>query len=761
MPRRRSLAAVFFVFALALPLRAADPEPPAETRNKPRETDPFRLLGGLNESVQGAPEFEGKKDLGDGLMRVYKTANEAPPEKRQSVIEKALDDINYQVQKLDLDKHPDQARQVRNGVAALDNSVGNYDQARRLADQVIEKDENDKDALVNRSNSNFGLNRFDSAYADADKAARLGPQDSDAYTARAMASYGLKNYQQATEDARRALALNPQDKTAFALMKLAEGKAPVMRLDTLQARMAGEVQREYHGMVQQLNQVEERKLKPPELSPARGGESLVKSAASKITVKDYWGALADADKAVAQDPTNHAAYYYRAVAENLLGRYEAAIEDATRALVINPADISSRDARAWAFLRVGRLHDAIADSNHSLEINPKNAYAFANRAYAYEKMGDLTGMLRELKTAAALSPQFEPAYRDAASRHGLEAEPISSDRYAAVKENPVPERERARRKSFLVVLVSSLVGGLLIAAGFLQLMLPEGGLQRARPARPSSTIDASYSIGRAIGMGGMGVVYEASDRALRRKVAIKMIRDEFKADARAKERFLEEARTVAALHHPGIVDIHQVVEDEAGLYLVFEFIEGRTVHDLLDEKKRLSLPEAKAVLKTVCQALDFAHRHGVVHRDLKPANIMITDLGQVKVMDFGISRYAQESVERSRAERATGTPHYMAPEAELGAVRAESDVFSLGACLYEMVTGRRPFPDEDSAPRKAARDYPKPSRVVPTLSSELDAVIDAALDPDPERRIRSAKDFWALLDRVRDPGTVPATPRPA
>ena len=257
----------------------------------------------------------------------------------------------------------------------------------------------------------------------------------------------------------------------------------------------------------------------------------------------------------------------------------------------------------------------------------------------------------------------------------------------------------------------------------------------------------------------MGVVYEAFDKALQRKVAVKIMRPETLQEPRSRERFLEEARMVAALHHPAIVDIHAIVEDSDGLCLVFEHIEGRTLEDILNERKRLTLAEARSLLKPVCQALEYAHRHGVVHRDLKPGNIMITTTGQAMIMDFGISRYERRALDPlSLAERATarGTPYYMAPEQEYGEIRHESDVYSLGACLYEMVTGQRPFPAPHAMSDKLARRYTKASQAVPELPRELDALIDAALQPDPHERVHTPGDFLALLERVDAPSAARA-----
>jgi serine/threonine-protein kinase len=385
-------------------------------------------------------------------------------------------------------------------------------------------------------------------------------------------------------------------------------------------------------------------------------------------------------------------------------------------------------------------------------------------------MGDLDAMVQDLKKAAELNPQFEPVYHDAAAAYGVDL-PSAANRPQAP---PPPAPLAPRKKQFLVILASSIMGGILIAVGFLHVF----GMRWARPAPPPLTvkipppkavrdvraksgIDGSYAVGRALGHGGMGVVYEAVDRALGRKVAIKMLLDEYQIDPKAKEQLLEEARTVAALHHPNIVDIHSIVSDEKGLYLVFEFIEGDTVAGLLTRKGRLTLAEAQSLLKPVCAALDFAHRRNVVHRDLKPANIMITDQGLVKVMDFGISRRIKDTMKEATdggqrfdvTNSVVGTPYYMAPEQEYGVVRPESDVYSLGTCLYEMVTGSRPYPPPASHFQKISGHYVKPSVLEASLPRSFDVLIDGALHPDPEKRIRTVADFWNMLDVVRESDT--------
>ncbi len=295
-------------------------------------------------------------------------------------------------------------------------------------------------------------------------------------------------------------------------------------------------------------------------------------------------------------------------------------------------------------------------------------------------------------------------------------------------------------------MLSSLAGGLLIALGLLHV----GSAARESRAKspPAPPLESAYELGPPLGQGGMGVVYRGFDRRLRRPVAIKTLRDEFRLDEAAKAAFLEEARTVAELHHPAIVEIYAIVEDERGVALVFELLEGRPLDEAIAERGRLTIAETKRVLRPVCAALEYAHGHGVVHRDLKPSNVMLLLDGGVKVLDFGISRRAAASAKAPVTQSVLGTPHYMAPEQEYGVVRKESDLFSLGAVLYEAVTGARPF--EGSAAVKLARGYRRASSRVPGLPPALDALIDRALEPDPDQRLSSAAQFWLALSEIPD-----------
>ncbi len=595
--------------------------------------------------------------------------------------------------------------------------------------------------MITRSQASSALNDFAHGYADADAVLRAAPSTSAAWTARAAASYGLGNYLQAVEDARRALAIDPNDATAYALMKLSEGRSAVApKFEN--TSLAQSVEREYHGMVQQLNQVEAIRQAPPEHPTEKAVRRFVETAGSKLAVKDYNGAIGEADKALELEKDNSNALFYRAAAENLLGRYGDAERDASRGLSISPSAAFLRDARSWAYIRMGRFADAIADANHSLEIDPKNPYAFANRGHASEGRGDYEAMASDLKAAAVLNPQFEPDYRDSTRRHGLVPAELAREEHAPTLADRIPVRAR----SFGVVLIFTLAGGLLIGFGLMHI---SNGLREKekKPAPGPSGIELHYELGKAIGHGGMGVVYEARDKRLKRPVAIKMLRDEFLLDDAAKKSLFEEAAMVAELQHPSIVDIHAVEQDERGMYLVFERLEGVTLDEMITARKVLPLMEAKRVLGPVCAALAYAHEHDVVHRDLKPGNVMLLKDGGVKVLDFGISRHAALAGKpATMTQTVVGTPHYMAPEQEYGVIRKENDVFALGAVLYEMVTGVRPF--DGTTPAKLAKRYLRPSTRVPGLGPEIDALIDRALEPDPDKRIATPAEFWKQLEAI-------------
>ena len=264
-----------------------------------------------------------------------------------------------------------------------------------------------------------------------------------------------------------------------------------------------------------------------------------------------------------------------------------------------------------------------------------------------------------------------------------------------------------------------------------------------------------YALTEEVGRGSMGTVYRASDPLIERVVAIKTIDlarlDDGSLEPRA--RFLREAKAAGRLSHPGIVTIFDVGELEDIAFIVMELVEGRSLKDILDRGEPIPLAAALAILVQTADALDFAHRHGVVHRDVKPGNVMLTRHGTVKITDFGIARIDQ--TKRTRTGILVGSPGYMSPEQLSGkAIDGRSDVFSLGSLLYELATGRGPFDaerPEDVVTLMAnitSRPHEPPSAVNAALPASIDAIAARALAKRPADRYASAAEMAGDLRRA-------------
>jgi len=265
-----------------------------------------------------------------------------------------------------------------------------------------------------------------------------------------------------------------------------------------------------------------------------------------------------------------------------------------------------------------------------------------------------------------------------------------------------------------------------------------------------------YQIRRELGRGMMGVVYEALDPALGRRLALKTIRLAFEvppADrASFEQRFLGEARAAAALQHPGIVVVHDVGRDDASgtLFIALEFLEGRTLAEETAAGKPVEWTRALRLGAQVARALHHAHAEGIVHRDVKPANIMVLASGHAKIMDFGIAKVPASQL--TMAGEFFGTPSYMSPEQAGGSpVDPRSDLFSLGCILHQLLTAQRAF-DGPTLPtilmRVIHEDPPPPSRLVPGLPAGVDAVVGRALAKDRDRRYPDGKTMAEDIEDV-------------
>jgi serine/threonine-protein kinase len=260
-----------------------------------------------------------------------------------------------------------------------------------------------------------------------------------------------------------------------------------------------------------------------------------------------------------------------------------------------------------------------------------------------------------------------------------------------------------------------------------------------------------YAILNVVGKGGMGVLYRAHDAVLERDVALKMMLVDFSHDTAARERFQREARAVARLQHRNVVTIHELGEVEGTPYIVMEFLGGRDLDALLKEGADLTLAKKLEIAAQVCEGLAYAHEQGIVHRDIKPGNVRVLDDGTVKILDFGIAKFAMSSV--TQTGTVMGTPSYMAPEQIMGqGIDGRSDLFSAGVLLYELLSGNKPFQGDSptAVVYQIMNGEPVPLREsIPGLPEAIDDIIGHALQKNPEERYATAKQMATDLQAVR------------
>jgi len=277
-----------------------------------------------------------------------------------------------------------------------------------------------------------------------------------------------------------------------------------------------------------------------------------------------------------------------------------------------------------------------------------------------------------------------------------------------------------------------------------------------------------YQVGELLGYGGMAEVHRGRDLRLGRDVAIKMLRTDLARDATFQERFRREAQNSAALNHPAIVAVYDTGEEisEAGEkqpFIVMEFVNGQTLKEVLAQEQRLQPRRALEIIADICAALEFSHRHGIIHRDIKPGNVMITQNGQVKVMDFGIARaLASGATTMTQTSAVIGTAQYLSPEQARGeAVDARSDVYAAGCVLFELVVGHPPFVGDSpvSVAYQHVREEPKaPSDINHEVSPDIDAIVLKALAKNPLNRYQSSQEMRADALRAVAGRPVLATP---
>ncbi|PJA15512.1 MAG: hypothetical protein CO113_11480 [Elusimicrobia bacterium CG_4_9_14_3_um_filter_62_55] len=506
----------------------------------------------------------------------------------------------------------------------------------------------------------------------------------------------------------------------------------------------------------------------------RGLDPWAEKSRQRLASGDYAGALAAAERAIARNPRDPTGYLFKSQALNKLRRFDEAEIAAKRALELDPENEKAYKSLIWAQLHNGKPDEALSNAGRLIRIQPDNAEAFLLRAFANELLGNREAMLRDLERAAALDPKYRGHL--AKARRGKRLFDPSAEDSEQLLEAIAYEEAPKRRSSWplvaigLAIMIAGAAGPALswlqgrqrstVGVGTRTSTL-EFERRTARDAAEPELLAGKYRLDQLIGRGGMGKVWKAFDTTLDRPVAVKEMvalddEDERKA---LYQLYQKEARTLAALRHPGIVDIYEVVEHQDSIFLIFEWVDGKTVHQILAEEHKLPLHRVVAILEPVCQALSFAHEQGVVHRDLKPANIMVTRDGVVKLMDFGIARAGGDPVfaetaegrgdplSANRTQTVAGTPAYRGPEAVRGIVTPAFDIYSLGASFYEMLTGRLPF-GPSGQESVHATPFVAASKLAPGLSRSVDALIAFCLSGDYTKRFRDARSLLAELKKL-------------
>ncbi len=589
------------------------------------------------------------------------------------------------------------------------------------------------------------------ALKDAKAAAKMEPQNPSAQTLLAEAAFKTGDYPQAASAAQEILQKNPKDKVAMAIYGLSEGRNPrVDETSNSSAQNSSSPPLSNGSVAAQASGGINSNLSSKNLSGSSSPATpLGLDAHLAFQMGNYRDALAGADRALKENPADFSADILAAQSYAGMGDYGSALKRVQAGLATSPNNSKLLNLRSQLLSRQGHYHLGLAASDIVLEGNPQNAEGYYSRAMALAGLGDKKGVVESLKEAAKLDLKYQRLAEKAASL------PLNSDLrllFNQTKEgfNPIPKALRFHWGMILGLALLGLSGFVLLKRGNSDSQMEA---QSPLPASEGRTVILSenriagqYQITRRIGSGGMGLVYEGTDVNLGRRVAIKHLREDLQRNPQEKERFLSEARLVASLDHPNILRIYSIAEEKGEIYLIFEFIEGKTL-DEWTQGRKLNLAQALQVYKAVAQALDYAHAKGVIHRDMKPSNIMIGNNGVVHVMDFGVARLAKDPSLTSQMTRTiVGTPAYMAPETQDGFVSKESDIYGLAVCVYESLTGQLPFTATPSGTvNKIKRVYPSISSF--GFSKGMDLIFNRAFDPNPNLRFKSAREFISEMEK--------------
>lgn len=517
---------------------------------------------------------------------------------------------------------------------------------------------------------------------------------------------------------------------------------------------------------------------------ASGGSAItaVGSGEDRYRQGDFTAALSAAEFALEEQPGSASALRLRARALIGLRRFGEARKSAIEALKRDANDVDALKSYSFSALHGDAIEPAKNAVAHLLRIAPNDAQVRVLSAIVSERLGSAKRLAEDLDWAARLDPKRFKGLK-AASRAGHRIfDPADPESHTILSGLRGAEESGVPWKFVLIGLVA--IGGVgtlfhFYAAAFDDgPIIPEpspvgaGATMTSGPFRnpyevkpAENLLGGRYRLDYPIGRGGMGRVWEGIDRgAGDRKIAVKQM-SAAKADAGSKMRqlYLKEAKLLESLRHENIVRLLDTLDLPEGVHLVFEFVAGKTFQQLLAERRRLPWPELKSILIPAARGLAYAHARGLVHRDLKPANIMIAENGSVRVMDFGVARDYSEQIspESEREElgdagpdglpthRTTtlaGTPAYRPPESMKGIVSERTDVFSLGCCLYEGLTGELPYDHSGWTPQSPKRRSLGDHGIVPPPG--LAELLSAMLKLDHRKRLPNAREFIVRAERI-------------
>ncbi|HVE14399.1 MAG TPA: protein kinase [Elusimicrobiota bacterium] len=602
----------------------------------------------------------------------------------------------------------------------------------------------------------------------AGAAIQLDPSRSTAYQLRASARMQLGDYAGAAADARKVMEYNPGNTVAASILRLTAGRAgaeaappPAPDGTSLASLSAASPSPEARDAV------------VPAASAAQRSRSMrgVRDSEANLAIGRPAEAVRQATKALQEDPANAAAFFARARAHMQSRSFDAALADIGEAVRLNPRSERYRIVQAKLLNRLGRSEEARAAALALLNLNGRSAEGRYYLAWALVGSGRRTEALRELEYAARLNGAYSRVYREAlrlpsdADLAGVFLAAEDAPALDSLAIAPAAPQERGFRGG-LWYPIYAFVGLALGLAWVIQSRPrrgpgaftrwrrlhdghPKVGVVPRSPQMTDSTgtlLGGRYGVVRRIGQGASGTVYEAVDRGLDRKVAVKRIREELRADGRERAAILREARDLAALSHPHVVELYEALEEDGELYLVSRLVPGGGLAAALESGPQ-PLEKVLRWARGVCAALDYAHGRGIAHRGVKPANILIDAEGQGHLADFGVGWRVQESLARLASGAVPEGPRaYQAPEQEQGLPCPASDVFALAVCVYEALAGRRPFPDEGARRlmAKLSADF-APASSLARLPPGVDAALARGLAPEPGRRPRSAGEFFAMF----------------